>query len=232
MSPPVYRGPFEEVTWPEALTARVVTPGARPRLHGYDCEGDLARNATMAESVLLALTGELPTAARARAFEIATSFLAPVAVNEAPTHAAVVARLCRGPASSVLCTAAVGLAEQARFTVAWLAPSWEWLGSPSGVRPSALAASSDDDRASAGRLREVLREVGFPVQALEHDLGRVPAIVATMIACGLAQPSHVEAAWVMARLPVAFAEAMAEKPGNFREYPVNLPAFHYVEESR
>jgi len=226
---PPYEGPFDVLPWPSALTARVVTPGARPRLHGYDCEDDLARHTSMSEALLLSLTGELPTEARARAFEIAVAFLAPVAVNEAPSHAAVLARLCQGTPSAILGTAAIALAEEARFAVARLADAWQWLGAPTAEVPAAIRAADDDERESVGRLRELLGAAGLRVAALGHDVARIPAIVAALIACGLARPHQVEGAWVVARLPVAFAEAMAETPGNLRAYPANLPPFRYEE---
>jgi hypothetical protein len=226
-----FEGPFDVAPWPETLTARVVTPGPRPRVHGYDSEDDLARNASLAETFLLLLQGELPTRTRARAFEIVAAFLAPVAVNEAPSHAAVLARLCQGTSSAILGTAAIALAEEARFTVARLAPVWEWLEAPTGDVPASIRATNDDDRASVARLRTLLGRAGLGVSALEYDVERPAALVAAMIACGLPRPHHVEAAWVLVRLPAAYAEAMAEKPGNLREYPANLPPFHYYEES-
>ena len=97
-------GPFDVVPWPETLTARVVAPGPAPRLHGYDTERDLAPHYGLAELTLLSLTGELPAPPQARGFEVATTFVAPIAVSEAPSHAAVLARLCSGSDSAVLGT--------------------------------------------------------------------------------------------------------------------------------
>ncbi|HEX6764634.1 MAG TPA: hypothetical protein VF103_04130, partial [Polyangiaceae bacterium] len=54
-------GPLEKAPFPAQLTARVMTPGKNPRLHGYDVEGDLAAHYTTSELVLLSLTGELPS---------------------------------------------------------------------------------------------------------------------------------------------------------------------------
>jgi hypothetical protein len=227
----LHQGPFDVVPWPDTLTARVVTPGARPHLHGYDCETDLAMLPS-SDRIVLALTGELPPRARAKAFDVVTSFLAPVAVNEAPTHAAVLARLCSGSTSSILATGALALAEQARTVVAGLSPHWSWLARPESDAPMDLRAADDEERASVDRLRDALRASGLPVPALERDLGRVPAVVATLLACGLTEPHQVEAVWVVARLPVVLAEAMAERPGNLREYPWHLPRFHYEEADR
>jgi len=209
-----------------------VTPGARPHVHGYDCEGDLARGTTSGERLILALTGELPSRARARAFEVVTSFVAPVAVNEAPTHAALLARLCSASTSGVLSTAALALAEQARTLVASLATDWGWLVDPQGEVPLPLRATDDEARASVARLREALGPSGLPVPALDRDVARSPALVAALVACGLVRPEQVEAAWVVSRLPLAFAEAMADKPGNLREYPWHLPRFRYEEGER
>ena len=89
-TPEVWTGPLDAAEWPEKLTARVVTAGARPRLHGYDVEADLARHYSFTEMVLLSLTGNLPTAQEARAFDVALQFAAPVSVQEAPTHATMV----------------------------------------------------------------------------------------------------------------------------------------------
>ena len=225
-------GPFEGVPWPDVLTARVVSPGPAPRLHGYDCEGDLARTCSLAELTLLSLTGELPTEAQARGFEVATAFLAPIAVNEAPSHAAVLARLCSGSDSAVLGTASIALAEQARFAVAELAGDWSWLASPVGEVPRALRCRTEEDRERVKRLRVALGPCGLHVPALARDLGRIPALAATLVASGLTLPAQVACAWVMARLPVAVAEAMAERAGNLREYPWHLPPFRYEEPQR
>jgi hypothetical protein len=224
-------GPFDVVPWPDTLTARVVTPGPAPRLHGYDTERDLAPHCGLAELTLLSLTGDLPTPAQARGFEIATTFLAPIVVSEAPSHAAVLARLCSGSDSAVLGTASIALAEQARCALADLAADWAWLVRPEGPVPPALRCASDQERDRVALLREALRPSGLSVPALERDLARIPAVVAVLVACGLVAPHHVACAWVLARLPVAFAEAMAERPGNLREYPWHLPPFRY-EESR
>jgi hypothetical protein len=225
-------GPFETVPWPDALTARVVSPGSAPRLHGYDCEGDLARGCSLAELTLLSLTGELPTAAQARAFEVATVFLAPIGVNEAPSHAAVLARLCSGSDSSILGTASIALAEQARFVLAEMVADWGWLMLPVGEIPSAFRPANGEDQARVARLREALGPAGLRVAALDREVGRIPAVVAVLVGCGLTRPDQVACAWVMARLPVAFAEAMAERPGNLREYPWHLPPFRYEEPIR
>jgi hypothetical protein len=226
-----HEGPFDVQAWPAAVTARVVTPGPRPHLHGYDCEDELATATTMSERILLASTGELPGREQARALDVVWAFVEPVGVDQAPTHAALVARLCSGSTSSILATAAIVLAEQARSVVEELAPHWDWLARPAGDAPPALLAKDEEDRASVDRLRAALRATGLGIPALERDLARTPALVASLVACGLVEPHQVQAVWVQARLPVAFAEAMSDRPGNLREYPWDVPAFRYEEGS-
>src|SRR5262245_48707929 len=84
-------GPVEAYPWPEKLEARVVTPGDAPRLHGYDVEADLCAHYSFVETVLLSLTGELPSEPQAAAFDVALQFLGPLSVAHASTHAAVLA---------------------------------------------------------------------------------------------------------------------------------------------
>jgi hypothetical protein len=193
--PPRRTGPFD-IDWPEKLTARVVTPGPAPRIHGYDAEGDLARHYTWAETVLLILTGELPSESRTRAFEIAMSFLAPAPVQEAPTHAAVVARVCSVYTSAIVGTAAVALAEQARY--------WMSRANEPGDVPG--------EDASVERLRHALRHAGLSVPGIEGRVTRFAALVATLRFAGLEATEQQEAAMVLARLPCALAEAFATPP--------------------
>jgi hypothetical protein len=212
--PPRRPGPLDDVAWPEKLTARVVTPGPAPRIHGYDVEGDLARHYSWAETVLLTLTGELPSPAGLRAFEIAMHFLAPAPVNDAPTHAAIVARVCNVFTSALVGTAAITLAEQARHTVSSNTPA---------------ATLTSDESASVGRLRDALREAGLSVPGTEGAVGRTEALLATLRFAGLDRPELQETAIVLARLPCALAEAFATPAHAYRDYPVQLPDVRYLE---
>jgi hypothetical protein len=223
-------GPLDRAPWPDKLTARVVTPGPRPAIHGYDVEADLARNYSFAEAMLLALTGELPTDEAGRAFEVALLFAAPAPVSEAPTHAAVLARICAGTTSSIQGTAAVALAEQARVLVA---EHRAWIDALSGALtavPPEYCATSDEDRASVERIRQALPE-GMVVPALAFDITRNAALLALLHGSGLKRASQIECALVMAKLPVATAEALATPAGSFRKYPLLLPPTEYVEEA-
>lgn len=227
-------GPLDDARWPSKLTARVVMPGPRPTVHGYDVEGDLARNYSMAESALLALTGEIPSTERARAFEIAIAFLSPAPVNEAPTHAAVVARICNVLTAAIVGTAAIALAEQARVTIdqhdAWLRALASDDVDDSEPSSGVPRPSDDDERRSVQRLREALHASGILVPALRCDVGRVAALLATLRFAGLTRAEQFEAVWVLARMPTAIAEAFATPSQGYREYPVLLPPVVYTEE--
>src|SRR5262245_62268100 len=100
----VVHGPIEDNPWPSKLTARVVSPGPRPVLHGYDVQGDLAQHYGFGEVLLLALTGTPPDAERGHDFDVALIFLAPISIAEAPVHAASLARLCRAAPSGLVGT--------------------------------------------------------------------------------------------------------------------------------
>lgn len=227
-----WEGPAEGAMWPEKLIARVITPGARPSVHGYDVEGDLAPHYRFGESILLALTGEAPDEMTGHAFEIAMTFLSPLAVTEAPTHAAVLARTCAGSASAVTGTAAVALAEQARWLLGHHAPLLAWLDDCCrGELPEIGRAIGDDDRQSVVRLRHALGE-SAAARLPAHDLGRDGALLAVLHSCGLRKAEQLEVAIVVSRLATCAAEALAGKRGALRDYPLNLPPFLYEEADR
>jgi hypothetical protein len=209
-------GPLDDPAWPAKLTARVVTPGASPRLHGYAAEDDLACHHTWVETVLLLLTGELPSESRARAFEIALHFLMPAPVNEAPTHAAVITRICKVLTSGMIGTAALALGEQARDVVVSGAPL--------------ASLSPREEEASLERLRFALRAAGLSVPGTEGAVGRTEALLATLRFAGLQSTELQEAAMVLARLPCVIAEAFAAPVQSYNDYPVQLPDVRYTEE--
>lgn len=226
------KGPVEDYAFPTTLSARVITPGPRPRVHGYDVEGEVAPHYRFGESILLALTGEPPDEATGLCFERALTFLSPLAVTEAPTHAAVVARTCAGSAAAVTGTAAVALAEQARWLLARHAPLLVWLDDGCRGEPPALSrAQHDEDRQSVVRLRQALG--GLAASRLPaQDLGRDAALLSVLHACGLRRAEQLEVALVVARLATCAAEALAAKRGALRDYPMDLPPFVYDEKAR
>jgi hypothetical protein len=231
-APEDLRGPLDDVDWPSKLAARVVSPGARPMLHGYDIEEDLARHYSFAEVVLLALTGEPPSPQTGRAFEIALVFASPVAVSEAPSHAAVVARACAASVNQIQSVAAIALSEQTRVT---LEEHRGWLALLSGPLPAELPGAwrprSEEERASVGLLRQALQGT-IEVPVLAFDPGRTAALLAVFHGCGLRSQERIECALAWARLPLAMAEALATKPGSHLQYPVMLPDIRYTEQER
>jgi hypothetical protein len=222
------RGPIEEQEWPAELAAHVVTPGARPRVHGYDVEGELAAGGSVTEMALLALTGELPARAALEAVDVALQFAAAVSVAEAPVHAAVLGRLSGANTGSVVSIAAIGLAEQARDALEALG-DWPFaLATHSNATPpDAALARDDDERAAVDRLRTLVEVTGLSVPALSRGVGRSAAITAVLVAARVRTPEALVALLVMSRLPAAVAEASCVKAGDFRSYPMNTPVFEY-----
>ena len=223
-------GPLESgASFPAHLTARVVTPGERPRVHGYDVEGDLARHYQPSDLLFLLLMGELPAAPVSRAFSVALMFLAPVSVAHASSHAAVVGRLCGAPASSTFGVAAIGAAEHARSLLDEHDELFVWLRSQRGPLPERFRARDEADVAAVERLVTALEPTGLSVPALAERPAREAALLMVLFAVGFKRRERLEAAIFLARLPSGIAEALAERPTNFGNYPINLPRFAYTE---
>jgi hypothetical protein len=228
-TPKKYVGPLESGTWPETLTARVATPGAHPRIHGFDVEADLARHYRLSDIMLLSLTGELPADPLGRAFEIACAFLSPASVADAPAHAAVVARLCGATTSTTVGVTAIALGEQARWIVAEHADLVAWLTRGEGPLPARYRSEDAADVAAVESLAAALAQVDLPVRALAERPTRMAGLLAVLHACGLVRLEQLEVALALARLPVAIAEAFANRATSFGEYPINLPEFRYED---
>lgn len=231
MSAAQFSGPLEAGQFPEKLTARVVSAGPLPRVHGYDVESDLARHYGATDLVLLSLTGELPAPAARAAFEVAWLFLAPISVAHAGPHASVLARLCGATVSSTIGVAAIGLAEEARAMLAEHGELLRCLRSKAATLPERYQSFVTEEREAVERLRLALLRTGLSVPALQQSPTRDAALLSVLFACGLRRPDQLQAAVTLARLPCALAEGFAERPTNFGNYPINLPPFVY-EESR
>jgi hypothetical protein len=221
-------GPLEAGSFPDKLTARVVTPGSAPRLHGYDVESDLALHYGAIDLVLLSLTGELPAEPVRRAFEVAWLFLAPVSVAHVGPHASVLARLCGATPSATLGASAIGLAEQARALVTEHASLLRCLKAD-GALPERYQSSEPEHRDTVERLSCACHRAGLSVPALAQRPTRDAALLSVLFACGLKRPEQLQAVVVLARLPSALAEGFAERATNFGRYPINLPQFVYEE---
>jgi hypothetical protein len=224
-----HSGPLEAASFPDRLSARIVTPGDSPRLHGYDVERDLAAHYTSSELTLLSLTGELPNEGALEMFEVASTFLAPVSVAHASTHAAVVARLCGATTSTTIGTAAIGLAEQARALLDEHDDLLRWLRKPTDELPLPFRAKAIEDRDSVERLRGLLTKRGLTLRSLDLGPTRMAALIMLLHAAGLRRRERIEAAIVLSRMPTVIAEALAERSTNFGNYPMNLPRFSYEE---
>lgn len=220
-------GPLETNSFPERLTARVVTPGARPRIHGYDVEGDLARHYQPADILFLSLVGELPTPTVSEALAATLVFLSPVSVAHASVHASVLARLCGATTSASLGVAAIGLAEQARTLVAEHASLLAWLDDGLLGFPAPFRSTAPEDVEAVDRLRAALAARGVDVPGLDQSPTRAAAPLLVLHALGLGRPEQLEAAIVSARFPAAVAEALSTKVVDFQNYPINLPRYAY-----
>jgi hypothetical protein len=208
----------------------VVELGPEPRIHGYGAESDLARHYSFAEIVLIALTGAAPDRNTGRAFEVALAFLAPVPVSEAPAHAAGLARLIGADSAGVITGAAIGLAERARHILAAHSALIAWLHEPSGEFPTVARSSDANQEASVARLRDALAETGLSFAVLSQHPTLISALLGVLYALGLTEIAQLEAALTIAGMPTTIAEALAVKPFAFFGYPMDLPAFRYVEE--
>lgn len=223
-------GPVEDHTFPPTLEARLVTPGPNPRLHGFSVEDDFSLHYRYPELVLLALTGTPPEERHGRAFDIVLQFLAPLAIAEAPTHAAMLARICGAPSSSILSVACIALAERARYVVSEHRALVDWFEDAAPAElPLIYRHRSDDDRASVERLRSALAAIGIEVPRLGLSPSRWAAIFITLYFAGLRRPEQWEAVLVMASLVPVCAEAHAHPSGILTQYPMNLPEFLYEE---
>jgi hypothetical protein len=225
-------GPLETASFPNQLRARVVTPGAQPRIHGYDVESDLAHNYSPSAVAFLAVTGELPNPEVEAALDAILVFAAPVSVACAPTHAAVLAQLCGAPWKSVISVAAIGLAEQVRFMLDEHEEFLNWLRTPSAEVPERYLATSDEEAATVERLRRELAYCRLHVPALVHRLAPAAAVIASLSRCGVTTRQALEVLLVWVRLPLVLAEASTQGIADLKNYPINLPQYVYEESDR
>ncbi len=225
------RSPIDDFPAPEQLTARVVEPSSRPRLHGFDVQDDLVRHYDFAEMCFIAVMGRAPAPHEGRGLNVVLGFVMPIGVDQAPCHAAVVARMCGADSQRVVGAAAVALSEQARFEVERHVDLWRWLQrGRRGPPPTASTCTDPSEREAVARLHQRLAAAGIEIAAADASLGLVAALLAGFHCCGLTEPWQLHTMWSWARLPVVAAEAMATPPGSFGDYPIRQPAFSYPTE--
>ena len=223
------RGPIEDRQWPEGIPGHVVDPSQAPRLHGYEVDGDLMSGYGFGEVVLTTLRGDAPCRAAGRAFEVAMISLLPVAMNDAAVHAASLARRCGARTSSAVSAGVIALAEQARIVASEHAELLRWLDAGGSELPPRFSTPDDADRHRVAALRRTVPDPRYlPIHPLATPTATAAA-VAVLHACGLRAPEQIEAALVIARIPVLAAEVHRTEPGAFRDYPMNLPAFDYED---
>jgi hypothetical protein len=223
----VLDGPLENDTFPERLTAHVVTPGDRPKIHGYDVEADLTLHYEPHDLLYLSLVGELPDPSASAALAVVLTFLAPLSVAHAPGHGALLSHLCGATSTATIGVAAIGLAEHARSQVEDHQDLFAWLEAGRAGVPERHVARTPGDVAAVGRLTAAVDRTGFHAPVLEHRPTALAASLAMLHVLGLQRPEQLVTALVTARLPVAVAEALAVRPVDFRSYPINLPRFRY-----
>ncbi len=224
------RGPVEDNAWPEQLVARVVSPGERPKIAGYDVEADLAQHYRFVEVLMATITGQLPSRLASKLLDVTLVYLAPVSVAEAPSHAACLAQICGSTPSGVFSCGAIGLAEEARHVVETHCECLSWLARPRGHLPARYQAASPQDRHAVERYSEVLAKAGIALPILEQDPSRTAALLGGLFACGARRPEQLQLLWLVARLGAVAGEAFANRPLSFRDYPMQLPPFHYQGE--
>ncbi|MGH1345485.1 MAG: hypothetical protein ACRBN8_28230 [Nannocystales bacterium] len=201
------RRPVEATPWPEKLDAHVVSPGPRPRVHGYALQEDLARHYDFGEFLVTALVGTPPSPSWGRAVNMALIILGGGGVDTAAVHVATLARRCGADERSVLETGMLALLEQVSAEAA--APSASSEPTPAALEFHRSLPS------------EVQDTVGVPTSTVCCHADRV------LSAAGLSSPMQRMVARSVARLPTLAAEAMAATRNDVRGYPMQLPNFDY-----
>ncbi len=227
---PPASGPIDDTPWSTELVARAVNRSSDDdHLHGYAMLGDLARHYRYADTLFLAITGELPDERASVLFDVALMAYGSIAVNEAPCHVGVLSRMCGGTIASAIGAGLVTVADQVRATVEEQSALIAWLRNPTQVPPP--EACETDDAAWIRGLRECLHERGAKPALIREHMSRAAAVVALLHEAGLATIEQMQAAMIASRLCGLSAEVLATSPKDLKDYPAKLPPFHYVERS-
>lgn len=228
MSDAEFRGPIEDGDWPPRPVARVVAPGPAPRIRGYGVDDDLALFASSAERAWLTLRGELPAPEELKAFEVTLAFASPAHVGEAPTGAAVAARLAGGRKAGFIQTACAVLAEQAQRFDAIAGALADDTGEADV--PAALAPDDDEHPERVDAFGRALADGDAPIEPRWAGWGPMAALADAWRQLGFRRAEEWIALWIHARLPAVVAEALYVRPGTFHLYPMNTPEFRYEED--
>lgn len=222
-------GPFEQWPSPRYLRAAAVEPGPQPRLHGYEFQTDLAQHYSLGEVMLLGLTGAVPEAAAGRAFERALTFAASCPVNEAPTHAAMLARSVGAPVQSALSSGFVVVCEAAAAMVSAHAAVLAWLAceDASAEIPPSARATTDDDAAATARLNALMHDPSLHAFVVPDTLTPNAAVLTVLWRCGLRSEGSLIAALAWAKTISIAAEAIVPPTGSLLDYAATTPDFNY-----
>jgi hypothetical protein len=219
---------LDDMEWPTQLVARAIDADTTDdHLHGYAVLGDLSRHVSFADTIFLAVAGELPDARAAALFGLALFSFATPSVGEAPTHLAIVTRLTSGPFASALGAAVATAADAARHMMTTHSELLRWLDEPSHALPNVARGPHDPWVAT---LIERVTSIDASVDRLRPEMTRDAARIALLHVAGLRMPDQMIAAIVAASVAGIAAEALATGPQHLGIYPVNVPKFEYVED--
>ena len=217
-------GPAELYPAPDKLAAHVVDWRDGGAIHGYGVLDDLARHFAPHEVFLLGLTGETPSESVGRAFGVALTWLSACHVGLAPTHSAVLAKVCGSPSSGIVGIAAMVAAREAEFVLASHQALFDWLDA-SNSRDFA----GWDERDPTWRIR--LHEASgldLAELAIARDAASASLIVFYLV--GIKARARLVSAWAWARMIGSLSEALGDQALSMRTYPLRLPKFEYVED--
>ncbi len=224
---PPSNGALDETAWPDQLVARVIDAGDDDdRLHGYAVLADVARNHSYADLVYLSIVGQLPSALASARFHAAMCAAAPVGVQHASTHTAVLARLSGSTLASAMGAALIVAADHARQVVAEHAELSSWLASGAGPVPAAF-----QDPAAAAWVANLTAAIAPDARIDLATLSRDAAMIALFHAAGVISAEQLEAAITTASITGIVGEALATGPQHLADYPVKLPPYRYVEDA-
>lgn len=226
-------GLLDRVAFPTHFTAQIVAPSPDPRIHGYAVQADLGRHADFLDVAWLALTGEVPTSSERAAVNLALIWLAPVSVNESPTHAAVLAKVAGAPEEVLPAIAAVAVGQQTAAECAALAPLFAWLEAGTGAPPPECVEpepTGGQIEAWAAVVAQSAHWFGAERALTAPVLRRVAGAYALLYRLGIRDQARLQALSFWARLPTILAEAACVASGAVMTYPAHLPAYQYVEE--
>lgn len=211
------------------LTARVVDVfGDRPRVHGYDLDGELSPALSPSDLALLTLTGELPDPVARRRFARAWSMLAAFGVDEPPTHAGLLATACGAEPMAAASTAMVVLCQRAGADVAAHRALLRWTEAPSGAPPT-CEHGDGVPAAVVASLDGVLPDDGPARPLRDARLCRVGWALALSGLAGLRGDGPALSLLLLGRTPSVLAETWAAPRGDLSQIPLNVPPLEYVE---